>query len=170
MAFNGRVAQLAEHSTLNRQVGGSIPPASTILNLILSSRCRLRFICACLPGRSLEAHGKLLQPFLRWPERVQITAQRNDGAGIAHRLDLRQQTNGGQPSAHRVGTRTGVQSIERTRVGRHSPVASVMESTRKARVGNRVTFTRSSEETERPMMQLTLFERKQKVGNFQRKF
>jgi hypothetical protein len=25
----GRVAQLAEHSTLNRQVGGSIPPAST---------------------------------------------------------------------------------------------------------------------------------------------
>src|SRR5277367_1275215 len=28
--FIGRVAQLAEHSTLNRQVGGSIPPASTI--------------------------------------------------------------------------------------------------------------------------------------------
>src|ERR1700722_13907586 len=27
--LNGRVAQLAEHSTLNRQVGGSIPPAST---------------------------------------------------------------------------------------------------------------------------------------------
>jgi hypothetical protein len=27
---SGRVAQLAEHSTLNRQVGGSIPPASTI--------------------------------------------------------------------------------------------------------------------------------------------
>ena len=26
---SGRVAQLAEHSTLNRQVGGSIPPAST---------------------------------------------------------------------------------------------------------------------------------------------
>ena len=26
----GRVAQLAEHSTLNRQVGGSIPPASTM--------------------------------------------------------------------------------------------------------------------------------------------
>ena len=26
---HGRVAQLAEHSTLNRQVGGSIPPAST---------------------------------------------------------------------------------------------------------------------------------------------
>jgi hypothetical protein len=28
--FIGRVAQLAEHSTLNRQVGGSIPPASTM--------------------------------------------------------------------------------------------------------------------------------------------
>ena len=27
----GRVAQLAEHSTLNRQVEGSIPSASTIL-------------------------------------------------------------------------------------------------------------------------------------------
>jgi hypothetical protein len=27
--LSGRVAQLAEHSTLNRQVGGSIPPAST---------------------------------------------------------------------------------------------------------------------------------------------
>ncbi len=28
--FQGRVAQLAEHSTLNRQVEGSIPSASTI--------------------------------------------------------------------------------------------------------------------------------------------
>jgi hypothetical protein len=36
---HGRVAQLAEHSTLNRQVGGSIPPASTmILNGSLDCR------------------------------------------------------------------------------------------------------------------------------------
>jgi hypothetical protein len=30
-SLDGRVAQLAEHSTLNRQVGGSIPPASTMI-------------------------------------------------------------------------------------------------------------------------------------------
>ncbi len=30
--FSGRVAQLAEHSALNRQVEGSIPSASTIRN------------------------------------------------------------------------------------------------------------------------------------------
>ncbi len=42
----GRVAQLAEHSTLNRQVGGSIPPASTNLNPSPSSRCRFRVVCS----------------------------------------------------------------------------------------------------------------------------
>jgi hypothetical protein len=40
----GRVAQLAEHSTLNRQVVGSIPTASTISNLVLSSRYRSRIV------------------------------------------------------------------------------------------------------------------------------
>ena len=40
--LHGRVAQLAEHSTLNRQVGGSIPPASTIWNSFRQGRCRLK--------------------------------------------------------------------------------------------------------------------------------
>ena len=32
--YRGRVAQLAEHSTLNRQVEGSIPSASTIQSVV----------------------------------------------------------------------------------------------------------------------------------------
>ena len=36
--LNGRVAQLAEHSALNRQVVGSIPTASTSLRQTFSSR------------------------------------------------------------------------------------------------------------------------------------
>jgi hypothetical protein len=45
----GPVAQLAEHSTLNRQVVGSIPTGSTILNPILPSRYCLRLIGIRLP-------------------------------------------------------------------------------------------------------------------------
>src|ERR1700678_668002 len=71
---HGRVAQLAEHSTLNRQVGGSIPPASTndwfpLCAPTLPERGRvftiplavaIAAVCAvfdALPGRGLLARG-----------------------------------------------------------------------------------------------------------------
>jgi hypothetical protein len=58
-------------------------------------------------------------------------------------------------TAHRVGTRAGIQSFERTKVGRDSPVVSVMATTRNAREGGAWPSAEFSE-TERAMMQTTL--------------
>ena len=54
-SFPGRVAQLAEHSTLNRQVVGSIPTGSTIyfpnkINNLQNPLSEMCEICALLPS------------------------------------------------------------------------------------------------------------------------
>ena len=59
---NGPVAQLAEHSTLNRQVVGSIPTGSTIQKANNLERARRR--CCLVPSRfcfgAIDVHGGVM--------------------------------------------------------------------------------------------------------------